>query len=456
MRFTSINPASEDVVASFGEMDPKDVHDMVGRAYTEQKIWAQCSFEHRARIVSRLADILMRDIEVSAALITQEMGKPIGQSRSEILKCAETCRYIAALAPTALATEELLIDGSVADITYAPLGVVVAIMPWNFPFWQFFRFAAPALMAGNGIILKHAPSTFGCAINIVEVCREAGIPDDLVQCVMIDVPQIEVLIGDARVRAVTFTGSTRGGEAVAQIAGRHIKKVVLELGGNDAYIVCDDADLGVAVDACVVGRCLNAGQSCIAAKRFIVHASIADEFTKRVAARFDAMVVGDPMDPATEIGPIARADLRDTLLDQLQHSMMEGARQVTKRSVNDIPKRGFYVPPVLIDNITTQSRLFREEVFGPVASVIAFNSDEEAVELANDSRYGLGAAVFSQDLDRARALAERIECGMVAINDFVRSDMRLPFGGTRYSGYGRELGVAGVREFTNIKVIRTK
>lgn len=456
MRFTSIDPATEDVVASFDETDPKDVHHMVGRAYNEQFIWAKCSLEHRAGIVARLADILMRDIEVSATLITREMGKPIGQSRSEILKCAETCRYIASLASPALATEELHVDGSHAEITYAPLGVVVAIMPWNFPFWQFFRFAAPALMAGNGIILKHAPSTFGCALQIVDLCREAGIPQDLVQSVMINVPQVEDLIGDPRVRAVTFTGSTRGGQAVAQIAGRHIKKVVLELGGNDAYIVCEDADLQLAIDACVVGRCLNAGQSCIAAKRFLVHASIVAEFTERMAARFDAMVVGDPMDPATEIGPIARADLRNTLLDQIHHSLMEGARQVTNRTMNDVPQKGWYVPPTLIDTITTDSKLFREEVFGPVASVIAFDSDEHAVKLANDSRYGLGAAVFSQDLDRARALATRIECGMVAINDFVRSDMRLPFGGVRDSGYGRELGVAGLREFTNIKVIRTK
>ncbi len=456
MIFTTTNPATEEVIATYCETDPLDVLDMIGGAEYEQMIWAKRSIEYRARIVKRLAEILIRDMEESAQLITEEMGKPIGQSRSEILKCAETCRFIAELARVALSSEEQEIEGARATITYAPLGVVVAIMPWNFPFWQFIRFAAPALMAGNGILLKHAPNTLGCALKLVAMCREAGVPKELVQCFLIDVVRVETLIGDTRVRAVTFTGSTTGGQAVSQLAARHVKKTVLELGGNDAYIVCNDADLNVTVEACVVARCLNAGQSCVAAKRFLVHSSLYEEFTARVAERFDAMVVGDPMDPSTQIGPIARADLRDTLLEQIQHSLKQGATQATKRLVTDVPKRGFYVPPVLLSNVTTESKLFREEVFGPVAGVFSFRSDEHAIELANDSRYGLGAAVFSQDLDRARSLASEIESGMVSINDFVRSDMRLPFGGTKYSGYGRELGVAGLREFTNVKVIRMK
>lgn len=430
------------------------VHAVLATAHTASCTWSATSHTSRREIVERIADVLDALRDELAHMMTVEMGKPLSQARAEVDKCSTACRYLASVAATTLASEWIDIDGARAELRYDPMGVVLAIMPWNFPLWQFIRFAAPAILAGNAVVLKHAPNVMGSAELMVSALHEAGVPVDLVQHLRIDETAVARVIADPLIRAVTFTGSTRGGSAVAALAGAAVKKTILELGGNDPYIVFGDADIAAAVEACVRGRMVNSGQSCIAAKRFLVHASVLGEVTERLAAAFDALCVGDPMDEATEIGPLARRDLRDGLLDQVERSLALGARVLTHRSQSDMPVNGWYVAPMLLTDASQESPLFREELFGPVAGVWSFTTDEEAVAMANDSRYGLAAAVFTQDSERATRIAAQLQCGTVAINDFVRSDVRLPFGGVKDSGYGRELGTIGLREFTSIKVIR--
>lgn len=430
------------------------VHTVLAAAHTASCTWSATSHTSRREIVERTADVLDALRDELAHMMTVEMGKPLSQARAEVDKCSAACRYLASVAATTLASEWIDIDGARAELRWDPMGVVLAIMPWNFPLWQFIRFAAPAILAGNAVVLKHAPNVMGSAELMVSALHEAGVPFDLVQHLRIDETAVARVIADPRIRAVTFTGSTRGGSAVAALAGAAVKKTILELGGNDPYIVFGDADIAAAVEACVRGRMVNSGQSCIAAKRFLVHASVLGEVTERLAAAFDALRVGDPMDEATEIGPLARRDLRDGLLDQVERSRALGARVLTHRSQSDMPVNGWYVAPMLLTDASQESPLFREELFGPVAGVWSFTTDEEAVAMANDSRYGLAAAVFTQDSERASRIAAQLQCGTVAINDFVRSDVRLPFGGVKDSGYGRELGTIGLREFTSIKVIR--
>ena len=430
------------------------VHTVLDAARTASCTWSATSHTSRREIVERIADVLDALRDELAHMMTVEMGKPLSQARAEVDKCSAACRYLASVAATTLASEWIDIDGARAELRYDPMGVVLAIMPWNFPLWQFIRFAAPAILAGNAVVLKHAPNVMGSAELMVSALHEAGVPFDLVQHLRIDEIAVARVVADPRIRAVTFTGSTRGGSAVAALAGAAVKKTILELGGNDPYIVFGDADIAAAVEACVRGRMVNSGQSCIAAKRFLVHASVLGEVTERLAAAFDALRVGDPMDEATEIGPLARRDLRDGLLDQVERSRALGARVLTHRSQSDMPVNGWYVAPMLLTDASQESPLFREELFGPVAGVWSFTTDEEAVAMANDSRYGLAAAVFTQDSERASRIAAQLQCGTVAINDFVRSDVRLPFGGVKDSGYGRELGTIGLREFTSIKVIR--
>jgi succinate-semialdehyde dehydrogenase/glutarate-semialdehyde dehydrogenase len=454
MKFTSIDPATGGTVAVYDEDSLERVHAVLATAHTASCTWSATSHTSRREIVERIADVLDALREELAHMMTVEMGKPLSQARAEVDKCSAACRYLASVAATTLASELIDIDGVRAELRYDPMGVVLAIMPWNFPLWQFIRFAAPAILAGNAVVLKHAPNVMGSAELMVSALHEAGVPVDLVQHLRIDETAVARVIADPRIRAVTFTGSTRGGSAVAALAGAAVKKTILELGGNDPYIVFGDADIAAAVEACVRGRMVNSGQSCIAAKRFLVHASVLGEVTDRLAAAFDALSVGDPMDDATEIGPLARRDLRDGLLDQVERSLALGARVLTHRSQSDMPVNGWYVAPMLLTDASQESPLFREELFGPVAGVWSFTTDEEAVAMANDSRYGLAAAVFTQDSERASRIAAQLQCGTVAINDFVRSDVRLPFGGVKDSGYGRELGTIGLREFTSIKVIR--
>ena len=438
----------------YDEDSPERVHSVLVAAHSASCTWSATSHTSRREIVERTADVLDALRDELAHMMTVEMGKPLSQARAEVDKCSAACRYLASVAATTLASEWIDIDGARAELRYDPMGVVLAIMPWNFPLWQFIRFAAPAILAGNAVVLKHAPNVMGSAQMMVSALHEAGVPFDLVQHLRIDETAVARVIADPRIRAVTFTGSTRGGSAVAALAGAAVKKTILELGGNDPYIVFGDADIAAAVEACVRGRMVNSGQSCIAAKRFLVHASVLGEVTERLAAAFDALRVGDPMDEATEIGPLARRDLRDGLLDQVERSRALGARVLTHRPQSDMPVNGWYVAPMLLTDASQESPLFREELFGPVAGVWPFTTEEEAVAMANDSRYGLAAAVFTQDPERASRIATQLHCGTVAINDFVRSDMRLPFGGVKDSGYGRELGTIGLREFTSIKVIR--
>jgi succinate-semialdehyde dehydrogenase/glutarate-semialdehyde dehydrogenase len=454
MKFTSIDPATGGTVAVYDEDSPERVHSVLVAAHSASCTWSATSHTSRREILERTADVLDALRDELAHMMTVEMGKPLSQARAEVDKCSAACRYLASVAATTLASEWIDIDGARAELRYDPMGVVLAIMPWNFPLWQFIRFAAPAILAGNAVVLKHAPNVMGSAQMMVSALHEAGVPFDLVQHLRIDETAVARVIADPQIRAVTFTGSTRGGSAVAALAGASVKKTILELGGNDPYIVFDDADIAAAVEACVRGRMVNSGQSCIAAKRFLVHASVLGEVTERLAAAFDALRVGDPMDDATEIGPLARRDLRDGLLDQVERSRALGARALTHRSQSDMPVNGWYVAPMLLTDASLESPLFREELFGPVAGVWPFTTEEEAVAMANDSRYGLAAAVFTQDPERASRIATQLHCGTVAINDFVRSDMRLPFGGVKDSGYGRELGTIGLREFTSIKVIR--
>jgi succinate-semialdehyde dehydrogenase/glutarate-semialdehyde dehydrogenase len=455
MTFISVNPATESIISEMPAHTPQQVQGIIANANEAQRIWRRMSVSERALGVSRLADVIMQDLEQGAALITAEMGKPLSQARAEMEKSAGVCRIMASMGPMELADERIDAGFRESRICYEPLGLVLSIMPWNFPMWQFFRFAAPALIAGNGILLKHAPTTMGCAMMAEDLCRRAGLPEGLVAALMIDIPQVADVIADPMVSAVTFTGSTTGGKAVAELAGRNIKPTVLELGGSDAYIVLEDADMDQALEACANGRLLNAGQSCIGAKRFLVHTSIHDAFVSRLAQRFDSTIVGNPLDPTTEVGPLARADLRETILDQVRRAIGQGARLATQRSQQDMPAQGWYAVPTLLVDVDSANPAFREELFGPVATVTRFEDDTQAVALANDSDYGLGAAVFSADHARASQIAAELQTGTVFINDFVRSHALLPFGGVKQSGYGRELGRWGLLEFVNVKNITT-
>jgi len=458
MTFQSINPATGQVIAEYTAHSAAEARAVISRADVAQREWAQLNVAERTLVIRRVADELEKRVDDAAAMITAEMGKPLSQARAEVLKCRTVCDYLSTAAIAGLRNENVATEFASSVVHLQPLGLVLSVMPWNFPFWQFFRFAMPAVAAGNGVLLKHAPNTWGSALLAVEICHAAGIPRDLVQCVMVDIPDVEAMIAHPRVRAVTFTGSTRGGSAVAALAGKYVKKSVLELGGSDAYVVLEDADLDRAVTACVQQRCTNTGQSCIAAKRYVVHRSIAEAFQQRVSDAFSGMTVGDPLDPGTDLGPLARADLKATLLDQVTRAIKQGARLIVNgqdatAQDMDIDGPGAFVRPGLLVDVQPGSIADQEELFGPVAAMIVVSSEEEAVSVANGNRYGLGAAVFSRDLNRAHRVAARLEAGSVFVNDFVRSDARIPFGGVKDSGYGRELGLVGLREFVNVKSI---
>jgi succinate-semialdehyde dehydrogenase/glutarate-semialdehyde dehydrogenase len=380
------------------------------------------------------------------------MGKPLAQGRAEADKCAWACEFYAEHAEGFLAPSAVATGARESFVTYEPLGPIFAIMPWNFPFWQVFRFAAPNLIAGNTALLKHAESVPGCALAIASVLREAGLPSGAFSNLFITHEQAKTVIAHAAVRGVTLTGSTRAGRAVARAAGAHLKKTVLELGGSDAYLVLEDADLDLAAAACAASRLINAGQSCIAAKRFIVDESVRGPFTQRLVARMREAKMGDPLDEATTLGPLARADLREALHRQVQTSLARGARLRLGGRVPDGP--GAFYPATVLDEVRPGMPAFDEELFGPAAAVIGASGEAEAIRLANASPYGLGAAVFSSDLERARRIAaHELDAGACAINDFVRSDPRLPFGGVKDSGYGRELARHGLLEFVNVKSV---
>ncbi|NDV63466.1 NAD-dependent succinate-semialdehyde dehydrogenase [Puniceicoccales bacterium CK1056] len=447
----SVNPATEGLIREYPSMDFGQVGEILNKTTSTAQEWAQVSCNKRAQFAHQAAEVLESRLDEFALLITREMGKPVSQSRAEIEKCAWVCRYFAENAPTFLQDESVPSDAALSYVAYQPLGVVLAVMPWNFPFWQVFRFAAPGLTAGNGAILKHASNVSGCALAIEDVFREAGYPENLFRTIITGPEEIQQAIQSDDIQAVTLTGSEAAGSAVAAAAGKAIKKSVLELGGSDPYIILEDADLDLAAEKCAQSRLLNSGQSCIAAKRFIVLDSVREAFTEKLISRMTTRLMGDPEEPDTDLGPLARADLRDDLHKQVTSSVAAGARLLMGGQIPDRP--GYFYPPTVLDEVKPGMPAYEEETFGPVAAIIAASDAEEALNIANDSEFGLGAAIFSKDTKKARSIASRIKAGSCFINDFVKSDPRLPFGGIRKSGYGRELAKLGIREFTNIQTV---
>jgi succinate-semialdehyde dehydrogenase/glutarate-semialdehyde dehydrogenase len=451
MVLESINPTTEDVVETFEEFSDTAIDDALQQAYEAQRTWRNTTFGERAARLQATARGLRSQKTRLAELATREMGKPIVEAEAEVEKCAWNCDFYAEHAATFLADEHVATNAAESFVAFEPLGVVLAIMPWNFPFWQVIRFAAPALMAGNGAVLKHASNVPGCALALEELFKTAGLPHGLFRTVLVPGSKVEPLIGDRRISAVTLTGSSEVGERVASAAGRNLKKQVLELGGSDPFIVLADADLDAAVSTAVRARNQNNGQSCIAAKRFIVEEPIADRFTEKFAASVNALRVGDPMQRDTNVGPLAREDLREALSSQVERSVSSGAHAVV--GGKPLNGKGYFYAPTVLDGVSETMPAFREETFGPVAAVIRAHDPQDAVRLANDTEYGLGAALWTGDVERAKELARQIEAGSVFINGMVASDPRIPFGGIKRSGYGRELGTYGIKEFVNIQTI---
>lgn len=452
MAITTINPATSEVLRVYAEMTASDAAAVVGDTHAAFLDWRLTSFPERAALMLRAAEILRANASAYARLMAQEMGKPIREGAAEIEKCALTCEFFAENAEKFLAPEFVASDALKSYVTFKPLGAVLAVMPWNFPFWQVFRFAAPSLMAGNAALLKHASNVAGCALAIEDVFRQAGFPKHLFRTLVIGSGKVEALIEHPLIRAVTVTGSVAAGRAIAAKAGAMLKKIVLELGGSDAYLVLNDAALDFAAQLCAKARLVNSGQSCIAAKRFIVPANLCAAFERLLVARMGAAKMGDPLDPETEIGPLARHDLRDALHRQVQASVAKGARRLLGGSAPDGP--GAYYPPTVLAGVSRGMPAFDEELFGPVAAIIPVADEAEAIKTANDSIFGLGSCVITRDAARGeRIAAEAMESGSAFVNGMVRSDPRLPFGGVKQSGYGRELSSYGVKEFVNVKTV---
>ena len=447
----SVNPATGEPIESYEIMDDAALEDRLGQAADAFRSYRRTSLEERVGWIRRAAQILERDARRWGELMTREMGKPITAAISEAEKCARACRYYADNAEDFLADEPVEAAAERSWIRYQPLGPILAVMPWNFPFWQLFRFAAPALVAGNVALLKHASNVPGCALALEEIFREAGFPDGVFQTLLVESDRVERILADSRVRAVTLTGSAGAGAAVGAAAGQRIKKSVLELGGSDPFIVMPSADLDRAIETGVSARHINNGQSCIAAKRFIVQEAVAEDFIAGFVERTRALAVGDPMDEGTEIGPLATEQIRDDLADQVRRSVDSGARVLAGGVAPDGPG-WFYEPTVLVD-LPDNSAAACEETFGPVAAIFVVDSLDAAIARANDSEYGLGASAWTRDRGEADQLVEELEAGCVFVNRTVASDPRLPFGGVKDSGYGRELSRFGMHEFLNIKTV---
>lgn len=451
----SINPATGEVLQTYEPHTGQEIAQRLQQAAQAQQQWSAWSIQERVQGLQRIADALEKRTEALALLMTREMGKPIGQSRSELKKCVLNLRYYAANGPAMIADELVETEGRKSYIRYQPLGVVLAIMPWNFPFWQVFRCMAPILLAGNGMVLKHASNVSGCALAIEEVLKEASLPEGLFHTLLVPSGGVAGLISQPAISAVTFTGSTQAGSQVAAAAGSHIKKQVLELGGSDAYIVLADADLELAVNVCVAARLVNSGQSCVAAKRFVVEKTIFKEFERRFVAAMKAATFGNPEDPQNQVGPMARADLRDALHQQVVDSVGKGAELLCGGEIPEGP--GAYYPPTVLAHVRKGMPAYDEEMFGPVAALIEAGDEAHAIQIANDSIYGLGAAVFTTDWARGeRIAAAELVAGNCFVNAQVHSDPRLPFGGVKQSGYGRELSRFGIQEFCLIKTVFVK
>ena len=451
MPHTSLNPATNQLIQTYASWDDHRLKQALEKTHHAQQAWAQTTFAQRAEVLRNAVTQLRAQHDRYALLITQEMGKPLREARAEVEKCTTVCDYYAQHAEEFMRAEPVDSEASKSYVAHYPLGVVLAIMPWNFPFWQAFRAAAPALMAGNALLLKHAPNVPQCALAIEAIFRDSGLPDGVFTNLMIEVEQVPDVIASSHIHAVTLTGSEAAGRKVAACAGQHLKKCVLELGGSDPFIVLHDADLELAVNMAVASRFMNCGQSCIAAKRLIVVPQIADEFLRELKTRVEALRLGDPMIEATQIGPMARLDLREELHRQVSDSIEQGALAVT--GCKPAEREGFFYQPSILDRVTADTRAYHEELFGPVATIIRATDEEDALRIANDTRFGLGSSIWSKDTARAEQLAAQIQAGSTFINGMVKSDPRLPFGGIKASGYGRELSRLGMHEFVNAKAV---
>jgi len=455
MTIKSINPATNETIKKYPEMSLDDVSDIIEKSHGEFLKWKNVSFSQRAEKMKKAARILRENADKHAHLMAAEMGKPLKIGVAESEKCAWVCEYYAENAEKILQPEAVETDASKSFVTYQPLGVVLAVMPWNYPFYQVFRFGAPALMAGNACVLKHGSNVPGCALKIEEIFHKSDFPRDLFRSLLISKEDVEFVVEHPRIKAVTLTGSTLAGKAVAQKAGEMLKKTVFELGGSDPYVILEDADLETTVRICVESRLLNSGQSCIAAKRFVVVDALEDKFVRRFVDQMRAAKVGHPLHPDTVVGPLARHDLRDKLHRQVKQSIEKGARCLLG---GEIPSGdGAYYPPTVLIDVRKGMPAYEEELFGPVAAIISAGDEKQAISIANDTRFGLGAAVFTRDVAKGEKIAaNELEAGSCFVNAFVRSDPRLPFGGIKESGYGRELSHHGIKEFVNIKTVYVK
>lgn len=448
MEFKSINPYNNTVVGEYKEHTIQEVEAILKKADETFAVWRKTDFSHRAKVLTNAAKILEKNSDEYAKTITLEMGKPITAAKAEIQKCAWVCNYYAENAEKFLADDIVDTNAAESFVSHQPIGCVLAIMPWNYPFWQVFRFLAPALMAGNVGVLKHAANVFGSALLVGEILKEAGLPEGAFQNLLIHHDKVKAVIESPIVKAVTLTGSERAGASVAALAGQNIKKTLLELGGSNAFIVCEDADIDKAVEVGVKARMQNTGQSCISAKRFIVLEKVYDEFLAKYIQGVNQLKKGDTQEETTQVGPLARKDLADQINKQVQDSVAMGAKIEVGGKQND----AFYEPTV-ITNVSPDMPVFNEETFGPVAPIIKVKTEDEALALAENTKFGLGISIFTKDIEKAKKYVSRVSDGAFFINALVKSDPRLPFGGTKYSGYGRELGKDGILEFINKKTV---
>jgi succinate-semialdehyde dehydrogenase/glutarate-semialdehyde dehydrogenase len=450
----SINPATGETLAEHPVLTSEELERRLALAAEAAVRWRRTPVAERAAVVARLGDLLEADKQRLGRLMTLEMGKPIQAAIDEAAKCATGCRYYAEHGPSFVADGTIDDDGHRSFVSYEPLGVVLAIMPWNFPFWQVIRFLAPALVAGNVGLLKHASNVPGCALELESLVRRAGAPEGVFQTLLIGSDAVAGLLADRRVAAATLTGSEGAGRSVGRHAGEHLKKTVLELGGSDAFVVMPSADVAGAIETAVKARTINNGQSCIAAKRFIVHRAIAERFLREFAAGMQALRIGDPLDPSTQLGPLASARLAEELETQVQESVTKGARLVCggRRAAPD----SAFFPPTVLTDIPRESPAYRDELFGPVGCVFVANDVDDAIRIANDTRFGLGASAWTNDPGECERFVRELEAGSVFVNDMVVSDPHFPFGGVKASGYGRELSDVGLREFVNVKTVRIR